>query len=260
MTNLAEAWRRHMPATTGIVLCGGHSRRMGRPKAWLPFGDEFLLQRVVRIVGEAVGKVIVVAAKDQAVPPLPDFARRIDDHVVGSGPLAGLSAGLAAVDSDCEVVYLSACDVPFLKPQFIRKVCTSLWSPHSLLVNVNEPGEPEKNWAVIEPEAEELFRSDSWRSVDAAVPEMIDRTGFQPLAAAYRIAVREEVCRRVSLGQLSVRGLFDSIPTRILMPNNFADVDPSLESLRNVNSLTDYEAALDLYNSCHGLHANRRIG
>ena len=31
-----------------VVLCGGESRRMGQPKAWLPFGPERMLQRVVR--------------------------------------------------------------------------------------------------------------------------------------------------------------------------------------------------------------------
>ena len=38
-----------------IILCGGASSRMGRDKAWLPFGpDEVMLQRVVRLVGEVV--------------------------------------------------------------------------------------------------------------------------------------------------------------------------------------------------------------
>ena len=36
--------------TAGIVLCGGRSSRMGRPKAWLPFGGELMLQRIVRIL------------------------------------------------------------------------------------------------------------------------------------------------------------------------------------------------------------------
>ncbi|MGH9205091.1 MAG: NTP transferase domain-containing protein, partial [Acidimicrobiales bacterium] len=27
----------------GVVLCGGQSSRMGRSKAWLPFGDELML-------------------------------------------------------------------------------------------------------------------------------------------------------------------------------------------------------------------------
>ena len=37
----------------GIVLCGGQSKRMGQPKAWLPFGGEFMLARVVRLLGQA---------------------------------------------------------------------------------------------------------------------------------------------------------------------------------------------------------------
>ena len=38
----------------GGVLCGGESRRMGRPKAWLAFGNEVMLQRVV---GAAEGRM-----------------------------------------------------------------------------------------------------------------------------------------------------------------------------------------------------------
>ena len=49
----------------GVVLCGGKSSRMGTPKCWLPFGDEVLLQRVVRVVGGVLSPVVVVAAKGQ---------------------------------------------------------------------------------------------------------------------------------------------------------------------------------------------------
>lgn len=55
----------------GIVLCGGMSQRMGRPKAWLPFGGELMLPRVVRLLSEVVSPVIVVAAPEQELPPLP---------------------------------------------------------------------------------------------------------------------------------------------------------------------------------------------
>ncbi|RPI89356.1 MAG: molybdenum cofactor guanylyltransferase, partial [Planctomycetaceae bacterium] len=37
-----------LPAS--VVLCGGQSSRMGRPKAWLPFGNEQFLRRCVRLV------------------------------------------------------------------------------------------------------------------------------------------------------------------------------------------------------------------
>ena len=54
-----------------VVLCGGESRRMGRPKAWLPFGPELMLQRVVRLVGTVARPIVVVAAPGQDLPELP---------------------------------------------------------------------------------------------------------------------------------------------------------------------------------------------
>lgn len=41
----------------GIVLCGGDSRRMECDKAWLPFGGETLLSRIVRITKQVVSPV-----------------------------------------------------------------------------------------------------------------------------------------------------------------------------------------------------------
>src|SRR5258708_11619485 len=78
----------------GIVLCGGQSKRMGRPKAWLPFGPEVMLQRVVRMLSEVVAPIIVVAAPDQDVPALPAGVVVVRDEERGRGPLQGLAAGL----------------------------------------------------------------------------------------------------------------------------------------------------------------------
>ena len=53
----------------GIILCGGRSTRMGRDKATLPFGPELMLQRVVRLLGEAVQRIVIVAATGTVVWP-----------------------------------------------------------------------------------------------------------------------------------------------------------------------------------------------
>src|SRR4051794_21124741 len=103
-----------MISTGGIVLCGGQSQRMGRPKAWLPFAGELLLPRVVRLVREAVAPVVVVAAADQELPPLPDEVQVVRDEQKGRGPLQGLAAGLASLAGRVEAAYVSSCDVPFL--------------------------------------------------------------------------------------------------------------------------------------------------
>src|SRR5256886_17713794 len=92
----------------GIVLCGGQSSRMGRPKAWLPFGDELMLPRVVRLLGEAVSPVVVVAAPGQDVPPLPPAVRVVRDEHEGLGPLQRLAAGFAALDGLADAAYLSS--------------------------------------------------------------------------------------------------------------------------------------------------------
>ena len=110
----------------GIVLCGGKSSRMGRPKAWLPFGPEVLLQRIVRILDSVVGPLVVVAAPDQELPDLPEHVLVTRDELPGRGPLEGLSAGLHALPESTTVAYLSACDVPFLNNPFINKLISDL--------------------------------------------------------------------------------------------------------------------------------------
>src|SRR5262249_30308151 len=106
----------------GIVLCGGRGSRMGRPKAWLPFGDELILPRVVRLVGDVVRPVVVVAAPEQDVAPLPAVVARVRDAEEGRGPLQGLLAGLVALRGQADAAYLSSCDVPFLQPAFVRRL------------------------------------------------------------------------------------------------------------------------------------------
>src|SRR5690349_15807444 len=91
-----------------VILCGGQSRRMGRPKAWLPFGPEPLLARVVRRVREVVGPVVVVAAPGQNLPSLPSDVAVARDPVADRGPLQGLAAGLAALPDDVELIYATA--------------------------------------------------------------------------------------------------------------------------------------------------------
>ena len=67
---------------------------MGRSKALLPFGDETLLQRVMRTLQTCVGPIVVVAQADQALPPLPTDVLRAHDERPGQGPLEGIRVGL----------------------------------------------------------------------------------------------------------------------------------------------------------------------
>ncbi len=190
----------------GIVLCGGQSKRMGRPKAWLPFAGEIMLQRVVRLLGEAVDPIVVVAAPEQEVPPLPAEVRLVRDEERGRGPLEGLAAGLAALEGGADAAYLSSCDVPFLQPAFVRRLITLL-GDHLI-----------------------------------CVPRVGDF--HHPLAAIYRLDAQTKVVQLLAENRLRPFFLFDSVPTRIVEASELADVDPTFQTLRNLNTPEEYEAAL----------------
>jgi molybdopterin-guanine dinucleotide biosynthesis protein A len=75
---------------------------MGLPKATLPFGAETMLQRVVRLLGDVVSPIVVVAAREQSLPPLPDAIGITRDEREAKGPLEGIRAGLTAVPAFVE--------------------------------------------------------------------------------------------------------------------------------------------------------------
>ena len=160
---------------------------MGRAKAWLPFGDEFLLPRIARIVASVVDPVVVVASPGQELPPLSAGIEIVRDEFEGRGPLAGLAAGLAALAGRAGAIYLSSCDAPFLNPEFICAVLDNLGSH------------------------------------DIAVPRI---GGYpHPLAGVYRLSVRPVVERMLAEHRLRLRDLLDEVPTRFLGAETFADSD-----------------------------------
>jgi molybdopterin-guanine dinucleotide biosynthesis protein A len=100
-----------------LVLAGGDSRRMGRPKAWLEVGGTTLLRVVADRLAGAFSEVMVSFAEpEQLQAPVP--YRVVFDRKVSAGPLAGLEAGLAAARQD--VVFAVACDMPYVTPELAQ--------------------------------------------------------------------------------------------------------------------------------------------
>jgi molybdenum cofactor guanylyltransferase len=192
--------------SAGIVLCGGKSTRMGTSKALLDFGGETMLQRVVRLLGAVTSPIVVVAAADQALPPLPPAVTIARDEQEAQGPLEGLRVGLQALPETVDVAYVTSCDVPFLVPAFAQRM--------------------------IELAAD----------ADVAV---IDLDGLpQPLSAAYRRrTVLPEAVRLLTANRRRLTDLFDMVRTRHVSVTDVADVDSQLMTLRNLNSMDDYRKA-----------------
>jgi molybdopterin-guanine dinucleotide biosynthesis protein A len=78
-----------------------------------------------------------------------------------------------------------------------------------------------------------------------AVPWVNDR--HHPLAAAYRTACLPVIDRLLGCDRLRPIFLFDEVPTRVMEATALSDVDPELQSLRNLNTPEDYADALREY-------------
>ena len=99
----------------GGLLVGGASRRMGRPKATLHFGERKLAEVAASALTASVEEIVLLGAG-----PVPDVLagnRRLPDPPGLVGPLAGLLAALRWAPHATWVI--AACDLPRVTPEAV---------------------------------------------------------------------------------------------------------------------------------------------
>jgi len=100
---------------TGLILAGGASKRMGRPKARLMLDGQTILERVRAVMAPMVSRILVVTNRPSDYLDLD--LEIVRDLAPGQGPLGGLATGLFYTRTDWAL--LLACDLPFVKPELI---------------------------------------------------------------------------------------------------------------------------------------------
>jgi molybdopterin-guanine dinucleotide biosynthesis protein A len=179
---------------------------MGVPKWSLPFGPETMLKRVVRLVGTVCEPLVLVRAAGQV---LADFGPKViiaQDARPDRGPLQGIAAGLLALPDDVDAAYVTSCDAPLVVGGVIGRLF-------------------------------ELLGENS-----AAVPA---HGGFvYPLSAVYRRGLVELVGTLLDADRLRPAALFDLVSTRRVSSQELIDIDPQLDTLKNLNTPEEYFEAL----------------
>jgi len=117
-----------MAGVVGIVLGAGASRRLGRPKQTLPFGDTTLLGWVLREVEDSsLDRVILVlggAAEEALAGARPRRAEVADNRAYGTGCASSLLAGLDAA-GPVDAIVLALGDMPGVGPELFDAVRAS---------------------------------------------------------------------------------------------------------------------------------------
>lgn len=190
--------------TTGVVLAGGASSRMGQNKARLMIGGEPLLSRVVGRLRLAFSDVLVIGPPEFAV--LIPETRIVQDTLPGLGPLGGLEAALTTITSSR--AFVVACDMPFVSPPLARAMA---------------------------------HRAAALADVEVVV--LRTGRGLEPLHAVYSRACLPLVRSRLHAEGASARslvGLLEHVRVAEMEPDDVARYDPNGLSACNANSPEDW--------------------
>jgi molybdenum cofactor guanylyltransferase len=188
---------------TGVVLGGGESRRMGQDKRFLEWEGKKFLDKVCLTMGELFDEVLLVTAtEDYSCGHLP--VRLVIDAIPKKGSLGGLYTGIK--EASHPVVFVVACDMPFLHPLAISRLCAL---PECDVVIVKLP------------------------------------TGFQPLHGRYSKRCCPIIEQMIHEGNLRIQSLafHSSLSVQIIDEVMFKDIDPYCYSFLNINTPSDLEFA-----------------
>lgn len=193
-----------------ILLVGGRSSRMGRPKPWLDFGGMPLLARVVETVRPWVDEIVVVAAPAQELPRLGDEAaahvRVLRDTHPGEGPLPAVALGLAAVRAPWALVL--GCDAPLVRAEVVALLAAARTS-----------------------------------ECDGVVPMWNDRP--QPLVALYRARLAPALAALVATGERRLHVVAGRRGVERVAAERLRSVDPDGESFWSMNTPAELAVVLE---------------
>jgi molybdopterin-guanine dinucleotide biosynthesis protein A len=180
---------------------------MGSDKAQLrlePDGPS-LLERAVASLRTVVGDNVIVIANQPEKYKLELMI--VPDNFPGSGPLAGLEAGLTVSHMNYNI--LVACDMPFLQAPLLQAIV---------------------NWA----------NEGNW---DAVVP--LNQDGLpEPLCAVYQHRTLEVARGFLQQKRNKMADFLAAINTHYLTISDYEEFDPQLRSFKNLNTLQDYNEAV----------------
>ena len=185
-----------------IVLAGGKSSRFGRDKLAEPLLGRPLLHHAVAAVQAVATDVIVVVAPEATIDP-PGDARVVHDARAFEGPLAGLAAGLAALDPAVDRAIVVAGDMPSLQPTVLARLIGAIGS-----------------------------------TADVAVLELDGR--LVPFPMALRPPEALVAARRLlATGERRLRAVPETLPTQIIAEATWRLDDPGSATLRDIDTPAD---------------------
>lgn len=113
---------------SAIILAAGQSRRMGRPKMLLPWGNSTVIERVITTFLEAgVQDILVVTGGareevERAIDAYP-VRRLYNENHASAEMLSSIQKGLQALPEEAQSALIGLGDQPQVRGEVVRLVC-----------------------------------------------------------------------------------------------------------------------------------------
>ncbi|MEO8468401.1 MAG: molybdenum cofactor guanylyltransferase [Chloroflexota bacterium] len=184
---------------TAIVLAGGRSSRFGSDKLAFEIDGRTMLERAVAAVTAVTSRVVLVLAPGVEMPATLDATNVtvVHDPTAFEGPLAGLAAALASIDTPVALVV--AGDMPRMVPAVLQRLAST--------VETERP------------------------AVNLEVPRRM-----QPLPMAISVeAVRPVAAALLERGERSLRALLTELGAASIPAPVWLSLDPAGATIQDVN-------------------------
>lgn len=194
--------------TTGIIMAGGKSSRMGTNKALLKIDEITVIERIANELKKCVDEIIIVTNHMDNYRFL--GYPMVEDIYKEKGPMGGIHAGLLASNTEKNLVV--ACDMPFISADLGRFLLNQL-----------------DEYQVVVPDIDDQFHP-----LFAAYKKELAR----PMEEALK---NDQLRIRFFFKQLNTKTVYRE-------DLNKANILFNEENVYNMNYPEDYEKAKDYYN------------
>jgi molybdopterin-guanine dinucleotide biosynthesis protein A len=187
-----------------VILVGGKSSRFGKDKIFLKLNDLSILKRTYDLLEKVFDSQPLLVGRKEPILN----SETIPDEIEGIGPIAGLYTALKNTNGD--FVFLTACDMPFLKESLIRYMILSLDE-----------------------------------SCDILMPRY-DNGMIEPLFSIYNKRVLKYIKVNIETRKYGFRFLLNynqELKIKFVNENDLKRLDPKLLTFFNINTKSDFEKA-----------------
>ena len=181
---------------------------MGVDKAFLTVAGMPMIEHVLRALRPVVRQIIIVTNSPARYRSYD--ARVVTDMLDQRGPLTGIYSGIRGSDSEYNLVV--ACDMPFLKPEFLAYL---------------------------------LEQAPGYDAVVPVVGELIE-----PLHAVYSRKLLPVIEERIREDERKIQGIFARANVRYVTEKEISRFDPERRSFINLNTPQQYKEATCLDSEC----------